>query len=230
MAQQTMPAKKQDFTPDKVATKTMELYAQEYGLIPSIHFVFLGGNPYITSDGLLWLGNNHPDPAKQVAGISTQIIQADFEKNQFVVKATVVLENGKQYEGIGTATKENLTRITANHGLEMAETRAVSRALRKAYAIGIPAIEELKESQPEQKAPADKRKLSPEDVITENQRKRLFAIANKEGVSNDEVKLIIKEFGYESTKDIKVKHYEEIIQRIEDYAKQAKEIEEAPDI
>jgi len=223
------PAQKQDFTPSKVATKTMELYAQEYGLIPSIHFVFLGGNPYITSDGLLWLGNNHPDPSKQVAGISTQIIQADFEKNQFIVKATVILENGKQYEGIGTATKENLTRITANHGLEMAETRAVSRALRKAYAIGIPAIEELKEGQLEQKAPADKTKLSPEGIITENQRKRLFAIANKEGVSHEEVKLIIKEFGYESTKDIKVKHYNEIIQRIEEYAKQSKEIEETPD-
>ena len=219
------PAKKQDFTPEKVAVQTMELYAKEYGLIPSIHFVFLGGNPYITSDGLLWLGNNHPDPSKQIAGINTQIIQADFEKNQFVVKATVILENGKQYDGIGTATKENLTRITANHGLEMAETRAVSRALRKAYAIGIPAIEEVKEGQPEQNAPADKKKLSPEDPITENQRKRLFAIANEENISHDEIKLIIKEFGYESTKDIKVKDYNEIIKRLEEYAKQSKQLE-----
>ena len=202
----TTPAPKQDFTPEKIATKTMEVYAQEYGLIPSIHFVFLGGNPYITSDGLLWLGNNHPDPSKRVAGIKTEIVQADFDKNQFIVKATVILENGQQFEGIGTATKENLTRITANHGLEMAETRAVSRALRKAYAIGIPAIEELKEEQPKQKE---------NGVISDKQRKRLWAIAKEHGVSEEEIKEIIGRYGYESTKEISWKDYEKIIEEIQ---------------
>lgn len=202
----TTPAPKQDFTPDKLAEKTMSLYAKEYGLVPSIHFVFLGGNPYITSDGLLWLGNNHPDPSKRIAGIKTEIVQADFDKNQFIVKAIVILENGQQFEGIGTATKENLTRITANHGLEMAETRAVSRALRKAYAIGIPAVEELKEEQPKQKE---------NRVISDKQRKRLWAIAKEHGVSEEEVKEIIARYGYESTKEITIENYDKIIEEIE---------------
>ena len=201
------PATKQDFTPEKVATKTMEVYAKEYGLVPSIHFVFLGGNPYITSDGLLWLGNNHLDPSKRIAGVKTDIVQADFEKNQFIVKAVVYLESGQQYEGIGTATKENLTRITANHGLEMAETRAVSRALRKAYAIGIPTIEELKENQGTEKENTE--------TISEKQRKRLWAIAKKHGLTEEQLKELIAKYGYESTKDIHWKDYNKIIEEIE---------------
>ena len=219
---QNKPAPKQDFTPSKVATKTMELYAKEYGLIPSVHFVFLGGNPYITSDGLLWLGNNHPDPERQVAGIKTEIVQADFEKSQFVVKATVVLENGRQFEGIGTATKENLTRITANHGLEMAETRAVSRALRKAYAIGIPAVEELQNQSQQQET---QKPTTTEDVISDKQRKRLWAIANENGVSEEQLKQLIAKYGYDSTKKIKRKDYEAIINEIQNQ-KEETEVEE----
>jgi len=111
----------------------------------------------------------------------------------------------------------------------MAETRAVSRALRKAYAIGIPAIEELKESQPEQKAPASKKKLSPEDVITENQRRRIFAIAKEHNVDESTIKEIIKQYGYESTKDIKIKHYDQIITDIQNY-NQPQELEETNDV
>ena len=215
----------QDFTPSRVATKTMQLYAKEYGLIPSVHFVFLGGNPYITSDGLLWLGNNHPDPSRQVAGIKTDIIQADFEKNQFVVKATVVLENGRQFEGIGTATKENLTRITANHGLEMAETRAVSRALRKAYAIGIPAVEELQNQTQQQPQQAQKQSTT-EGLITDKQRKRLWAIANENGYSEEQLKQLIAKYGYDSTKKIKKKDYEAIINEIQAHQETEEAIEE----
>ncbi len=143
------PVKQQDYTPAKQVSQTLRLYAETYGLVPGMHFVYMGTNPYITSEGLLWLGNNHPDQEKRILAIKSEIIEKDFEKGIFIVKATVFLQDGREYQGIGTATRENLTKITANHGLEMAETRAVSRALRKAYAIGIPSIDELFEKEPE---------------------------------------------------------------------------------
>ncbi|HIQ49568.1 MAG TPA: hypothetical protein EYH56_00055 [Nanoarchaeota archaeon] len=208
--EKTLTSSVENFTPSKIVTQTVKFYAEKYGLVPSIHFVFLGGNPYITSDGLLWIGNNHPDKNKRIAVVKTDVLKADFEKNQFIVKATIYLNNGQQYEGIGTATKENVTKITANHGLEMAETRAVSRALRKAYAIGMPAIEELKE----EKTQEEKARKSPEEVISEAQRKRLFAIANKNNIQKEHIKKIIQKYGYESTKNIKIKDYDKIIELI----------------
>jgi hypothetical protein len=54
-----------------------------------------------------------------------------------------------------------------------------------------------------------------EKVISEKQRKRLFAIARENGISNEEVKRIISELGYESTKDIKVKDYDKIIELLQ---------------
>jgi len=87
----------------------------------------------------------------------------------------------------------------------MAETRAVSRALRKAYAIGIPAIEELKENKTEEKP----------KTISDKQRKRLWAIAKEHGVSEEEVKQIIAQYGYESTKEITIENYDKIIEEIE---------------
>lgn len=224
MANQNLPAKNNNFQPSQVALKTMNFYAKEYKLVPEIHFVFLGGSPYITSDGLLWLGNNHPDKEKRIKDIAVDILKADFTKQEFIVKAVIALYNGQTFEGIGTATVNNLTKITQNHPLEMAETRAVSRALRKAYAIGIPSAEELTDIP---KAPnvKDKNEKS-KDIISEAQRKRLWAIAREYGVSDKEVKEIIERYGYESTRDIKRKDYEKIISDIEAIAEREPEFEE----
>ena len=213
--------KQQDYTPAKVVAQTVKLYAEEFGLVPGVHYIYMGGNPYITSDGLLWLGNNHKDLEKRIIAIKTEIIQADFEKNVFVVKATVILGSGQEYQGIGTATRDNLTKITLNHGLEMAETRAVARALRKAYAIGIPSIEELSEKS--EKEPELQQPQSQLQTISDKQRNRLFAIAKEHGVSNDEIKEIIAKYGYTSTKDIKTEDYDKIIKDIEELSEKEPE-------
>lgn len=52
-------------------------------------------------------------------------------------------------------------------------------------------------------------------VISEPQRKRLFAIANKSGIPDDEVKAILLEYGFESSKDITRDVYDEIAKRVE---------------
>jgi hypothetical protein len=54
-------------------------------------------------------------------------------------------------------------------------------------------------------------------LISEPQRKRLFAIANKSGIPDADVKLILAEYGYESSKDIAWVKYDEIVKRVEAY-------------
>lgn len=61
-------------------------------------------------------------------------------------------------------------------------------------------------------SPKKSPKIQNKILISEAQRKRLYALAK--GVSETEVKAIIKEYGYESSKDIQVKDYELICQKV----------------
>lgn len=55
---------------------------------------------------------------------------------------------------------------------------------------------------------------SGEALITEPQRKRLFAIAKKNGVSDDEIKSLINSMGFETSKDITWMKYDQIIKAV----------------
>jgi hypothetical protein len=103
--------------------------------------ILIDGRWYITHSGLLGLAwRNSCD------GIRTEIVSefCDSELNRWVVKATVFTTascNG--FTGFGDANPSNVS--PAMHGAELriAETRAVNRALRKAYGIGLCSVEEL---------------------------------------------------------------------------------------
>lgn len=69
---------------------------------------------------------------------------SDAEANRWVFKATVYKVSGSPgFVGYGDADPSNVSPVV--HGAEMrvAETRAVNRALRKAYGIGLCSVEEL---------------------------------------------------------------------------------------
>jgi hypothetical protein len=67
----------------------------------------------------------------------------DASAGRWVFKATVHKSSSKTFVGYGDADPTNVSPLV--HGAEMrvAETRAVNRALRKAYGIGICSVEEL---------------------------------------------------------------------------------------
>ena len=80
------------------------------------------------------------------AGIRVQPIReyCDSGANRWVFKATLYKSAGsKGFVGYGDADPSNVSPLV--HGAEMrvAETRAVNRALRKAYGIGLCSVEEL---------------------------------------------------------------------------------------
>jgi len=96
---------------------------------------YLGGGWYITHSGLIRLAER-----RHCTGIHTQPVSESCDPSSYrwVFKATVFKSRAcKGFTGYGDADPSNVSPLV--HGAEMrvAETRAVNRALRKAYGIGI---------------------------------------------------------------------------------------------
>ena len=102
---------------------------------------YLNGGWYITHSGLMRLSRR-----RRCAGIRVQQLRqfCDPVMGRWVFKATVYTSpRSKGFVGFGDADPSNVSSLV--HGAEMrvAETRAVNRALRKAYGIGLCSVEEL---------------------------------------------------------------------------------------
>jgi hypothetical protein len=96
---------------------------------------------YVTHSGLLRIAQR-----RRCSGIKTILEDrlSDPLANRWVFKATVYPRlSSKGFVGYGDADPSNVSSLM--HGAEMriAETRAVNRALRKAYGIGLCSVEEL---------------------------------------------------------------------------------------
>jgi hypothetical protein len=103
--------------------------------------LLLNGNWYVTHAGLLRLAQR-----RHCAGIRVQQVKqfCDPSAGRWVFKATLYKRAGTPgFVGFGDADPSNVSHLV--HGAEMrvAETRAVNRALRKAYGIGLCSVEEL---------------------------------------------------------------------------------------
>jgi hypothetical protein len=104
-------------------------------------------------------------------GIHTQPVlkSSDPRSSRWVFKATVFKSSKcKGFTGYGDADPSNVSALV--HGAEMrvAETRAVNRALRKAYGIGICSVEEIGSltgsGQAKREPKSDNRRLPPQPV------------------------------------------------------------------
>ncbi|SNZ07735.1 hypothetical protein SAMN06265182_0991 [Persephonella hydrogeniphila] len=110
---------------------------KQLGLIKNVHWVILeeDDKPFITIDGLLWLANNHPDEEKRAVDIQSQLLQT---QPVIIVKSKVTLSSGISAEALGSASREY---ADTDRLIELAESRATARALRKLYALGTPVEE-----------------------------------------------------------------------------------------
>ena len=111
---------------------------------------------YVTHTGLIRLARR-----SRCVGIHTKLIQ-DFcnpQTQRWAFEATVYKSKTcRGFSGYGDADPSNVSFLV--HGAEMrvAETRAVNRALRKAYGIGICSVEEIGSlAQPSQSSPEPKK-------------------------------------------------------------------------
>jgi len=101
----------------------------------------LNGAWYVTHTGLIRLARR-----KKCCGIHVEVVDSlcDSAANRFVLKATVYTsKNSSGFVGYGDADPSNVSPLVRGAEMRVAETRAVNRALRKAYGIGICSVEEI---------------------------------------------------------------------------------------
>lgn len=110
------------------------------------------GKQYVLFAGLLDEAHS-----RGLKGIDTDLLQVPDEANgnMAIVKATVEMEDGRAFSGIGDASPNNVGRAIAPHLIRMAETRAKARALRDAVNVGATALEELSDGDDAPPAPSD---------------------------------------------------------------------------
>ncbi len=102
---------------------------------------FIDGNWYVTHTGLLRLARR-----RRCRGIHVEAVDSlcDPAANRFVMKATVYpSKDPAGFVGYGDADPSNVSLRVRGAEMRMAETRAVNRALRKAYGIGICSLDEI---------------------------------------------------------------------------------------
>ena len=102
---------------------------------------YLNGGWYVTHSGLLKLAER-----RHCAGIHVQPIlkSCDPAGSRWVFRAVVYKSRTcKGFVGYGDADPSNVSPLVRGAEMRVAETRAVNRALRKAYGIGICSVEEI---------------------------------------------------------------------------------------
>jgi hypothetical protein len=100
----------------------------------------IDGNWYVSHPGLLRIASR-----RRCFGIETEVVQemTEASEHRWVFKATVHKSRSKSFVGYGDADPSNVSALIRGAEMRVAETRAVNRALRRAYAIGICSVEEL---------------------------------------------------------------------------------------
>ena len=96
---------------------------------------------YITHSGLLRIAAR-----RRCSGIHAQAVPefSDAANRRYVFKATVYKSRQSPgFVGYGDADPTNVALVVRGAEMRVAETRAVNRALRKAYGIGICSVEEI---------------------------------------------------------------------------------------
>ena len=105
------------------------------------HLQLLDGRWYITHAGLIRLAFR-----RRCGGIETTLKErlSDPVANRWVFRAVVYkYRDSKVFVGYGDADPTNTSPLVRGAEMRVAETRAVNRALRKAYGIGLCSVEEL---------------------------------------------------------------------------------------
>ena len=135
------------------AYRCLRNLTEEYDLsVEAGDLQLLEGRWYVTHAGLLRIAQR-----KHCGGIRSALVErlSDSIASRWVFKATVYTSpRSRGFVGFGDADPSNVSPIVRGAEMRIAETRAVNRALRKAYGIGLCSVEELGfSSRPSQPAP-----------------------------------------------------------------------------
>jgi hypothetical protein len=148
-------------TLSEAASEALTELTKRHVLLVSLgDLILLDGKWYVTHSGLLGIARR-----KRCSGIQVRpaVPFCDPAASRWAFKATVYKSrNCKGFVGFGDADPSNVSPLV--HGAEMrvAETRAVNRALRKAYGIGLCSVEELGSRSESVQSSREAKKLPPQ--------------------------------------------------------------------
>ena len=179
--------------------------------------IYLNNGWYVTHTGLIGLARR-----KRCSGIHVEAVDSlcDSGANRFVLKATVFPSKGSSgFVGYGDADPSNVSSLVRGAEMRVAETRAVNRALRKAYGIGICSVEEIGtvpnpvEKLPPQKANGNGNGAGPKV------RDRLCQIIRQHKLDPELVKAYAVDFcGTKTLRDASREQVENFVQQLADWA------------
>jgi len=125
----------------QILLKPLEHLSGMHFDIGSGDLALLNNHWYVTHTGLLRMAKR-----RRCCGIHVEAVDSlcDSIASRFVLKATVFPSKGSSgFVGYGDADPSNVSSLVRGAEMRVAETRAVNRALRKAYGIGICSVEEI---------------------------------------------------------------------------------------
>ena len=198
-----------------------ELTNQHQFSIASGDLIWLERGWYVTHAGLIRLARR-----SRCAGIHTKVVQdlCSPQTQRWAFEATVYKSKTcRGFVGYGDADPSNISFLV--HGAEMrvAETRAVNRALRKAYGIGICSVEEIGSfAEPSPLAP-DSKKLPSQRAngngTGRTVRDRLCQLIRQEKLDPNLVKCYATDFcGVNTLRDATREQVENFVQHIAEWA------------
>jgi hypothetical protein len=177
--------------------------------VASGDILLLNDHWYVTHAGLLHVAVHH-----KCLGIRVQPVKefCDNQTGRWAFKATVYKAHGcKGFVGYGDADPSNVSPLVRGAEMRVAETRAVNRALRKAYGIGICSVEEIGSLHARSQPEANVRKLPPHPVNGSGEpklRDQLCLLIRQHQLDASRVKQYAAEFC--GTKDVRQATREQI--------------------
>jgi hypothetical protein len=179
--------------------------------------LLLEGRWYVSHTGLLSLARRN-----RCAGIHVQPVTAfcDASAQRWAFEATVYKSKTcRGFVGYGDADPSNVSPLVRGAEMRVAETRAVNRALRKAYGIGICSVEEIGT------IPNMGKKLPPQNANGNGNgagpkvRDRLCQIIRQHKLDPELVKAYAVDFcGTKTLRDASREQVENFVQQLADWA------------
>jgi hypothetical protein len=127
---------------NQFALKLLKMLTKQYQFsIAEGDLIWLDRGWYVTHTGLIRLASRN-----RCAGIHTKPVPdfCDPQTQRWSFEATVYKTKAcRGFVGYGDADPSNVSPLVRGAEMRVAETRAVNRALRKAYGIGICSVEEM---------------------------------------------------------------------------------------
>jgi hypothetical protein len=200
-------------------TRLREIATQHDFSVAAGDLIYLNNGWYVTHTGLIGLARR-----KRCSGIHVEAVDSlcDSGANRFVLKATVFPSKGSSgFVGYGDADPSNVSSLVRGAEMRVAETRAVNRALRKAYGIGICSVEEIgtfpntDEKLPPQKANGNGNSNGAGPKV----RDRLCQIIRQHKLDPELVKAYAVDFcGTKTLRDASREQVENFVQQLADWA------------